>query len=453
MKIFVVDDEDVVRNSLSKVLTKAGHSVKLFANGEDALADFKKEKPELVILDLKLPNKNGLDVLKEIKKTAPTVEVIMVSAFPLIDRAVEAVKSGAADYMIKPFNLADVRLTVSRIEETIRLRGQILHIKEEQRRQFFSQHLIGLDAETNNVYRMAGQVATHESFKILITGEPGVGKEMLARFIHYKSSKGDGPFVTVNCSAIPKELVESALFGYEPGTFGSKRKERKPGYLEDANNGTVFFDEIADLEPAVQVKLLQFLQDYMITEPGSEKLTRLSLNVIGSTNAEVEQIIEQGKFRKDLYFNLNIVRLALPPLRDRGDDVIIFSKYFVEGFNRKMGRRIERITDAAAAKLKSFDWPGNLRELKNVIERAYLLAEGPELDAEHILIMPIEKSAPPQPQVSFITKLEETPMTMKEMNRRYAQTILRRMGGNKSEAARILGISRNRLKRILMGSE
>jgi len=448
LDIFVIDDEELILSSLFKVLTKEGHNVEMFPSGELALEVLADKKPQLALLDLKLPGINGIEVLKRLKTISPATEVVMISAFGTVDRAVEAVKAGASDFLTKPLNLADIRITVSRIEETLRLKNEIVQIKEDQRRQFFAHHLIGQDPLVDEVYRLAGQVASNDNFTVLITGEPGSGKEMLARYIHYKSPCADGPFVPVNCAAIAKQAVETELFGARANMLIGQ--EWPPGYIESANGGTLFLDELHHLDHSVQVKLLRFLQDRAIAKETDAAPRPISVNVIGAANANVDKIVKEGKLREDLYFRINIVQLDLPPLSQRREDIPLFAKYYLDEFNKSMGRRIDRITDAAMEKLKSYKWPGNLRELKNAVERAYLLADGPVLDADHFMI---ESPLSPMKMYSKspLFNMEQFPAPLKEINRRYAQAVLDRLEGNKSETARVLDISRNRLKRILTG--
>jgi len=440
--IFVVDDEPLVAAVLKTALEKSGYRVRVFGDAEQALLQLPVQNPFLVLLDVHLPGINGLEALGRIQKITPQTEVMMISGYATIDVAVEAMKKGAVDFLTKPLQLPEVISRVERSYETHRLRDEVAALRDRQRQEFLARHHIGSGAAMTTVYHMAGQVAKFPNIIALITGASGTGKEMLARYLHFRCPYAQGPFVVVNCAAISPELIESELFGYEAGAFTDALTEGKKGLIERAELGTLFLDEIGELSTPLQVKLLRFLQDRSFTRVGGTKSQHLDCNIISSTNRRLESMVEQGLFRPDLYYRINVIRLHVPSLKERPEDILFFAKAFLSEIAQGMGRIYQGFDERAQQKLIRQEWPGNLRELHNVIERACLLAEGPLLTASDLVIRSGEMIADLGPALDALLPMEQA-MSL------YVRRVLEAVGGNKSEAARLLGISRNRLKRTL----
>jgi two-component system response regulator AtoC len=369
----------------------------------------------------------------------------MVSGFGTVENAVEALKLGAWDFMTKPLNLTKVHSTIENILTQVRLQKEVQQIRSEQESHFLTQHVTGQSPATRECYALARSAADNDRLNILVTGESGTGKEFLARYVHYSSPRHGKPLITVNCSALPKELVESELFGYEKGAFTGASTSGKTGRFELAQEGTLFLDEIGDLHAEAQAKILRFLQEREVQRVGGTQTLRLDVRIIAATNQDLETIIQEGQFREDLYYRLNVMRIHLPPLRKRKEDIPLFAMHFVNVFNREFGKKVLGMMPNLEKILLEYDWPGNIRELRNVIERAVHLARGPYLTEEHLgtenlLARPAAHTTPWKGQ-----------LPLREMEREYAKSVLSSVRGNKSQAAEILGISRARLRRILDG--
>ncbi len=443
--IFVVDDEKFITTLFERALTDAGYTVFTYREAEAALAELPSRRPFLVLLDLHLPGMNGLEALGRIRSVSPETEVVMVSGHGTIDVAVEAIKQGAADFLSKPVQLPEVLLRVSRLDENRRLRNEVTSLRRRRRDEFQSLHYHGPSPAMAKLYHTIDQVAKFPNLIALITGASGTGKEMVARHLHYQGPYADGPFVAINCAAIPTELIEAELFGYAPGSFTDARVEGKRGQLEEADHGTLFLDEIGELNAPTQVKLLRFLQDRTFARLGEATETRrVECNIVCATNRDLPAMIVQGTFREDLYYRINVVHLHVPSLAERKEDILFFAESFLQQIRRTLGRRVLDFDETARARLLAHDWPGNLRELRNVIERACLLANKSLLTAGDLLIRGNE-IAQKQPLLDAL----DDPIPLDEAIRLYVKQVIEKTGQNISEAARLLGISRNRLKRIV----
>jgi len=427
---------------LKRLLTSAGYRVEVFSEAEPALAVLDKRAPFLVILDLQLPGISGMEALQIIKQKQPAMEVVMISGYGTIDAAVEAMKLGAADFLSKPLQLPEVLSRVNRIYETHRLRNEINRLHDRRRAEFMGLHIVSEHPRMHQVYRTLRQVTKFANVVALITGESGTGKEQLAKQLHYQSRFADGPFTAINCAALPEGLVESELFGYEPGSFTGALAEGKVGQLAAAAGGTLFLDEFGDLSAAVQVKLLRFLQERRVTPLGGAESEKIECNILAATNRDPEKMMEEGLLRDDLYYRINVIRFHLPPLRERPDDILFYAGAILKQMNRSMGCRFVEFDKHARRKLLAHNWPGNVRELKNVIERACLLGKGKYITAADLLTKPQESAA-------GLGERLAKPMPLESANSIYVREILDSFGGNKAKTARILEISRNRLKRLL----
>ncbi|MDP8222766.1 MAG: sigma-54 dependent transcriptional regulator [Candidatus Lernaella stagnicola] len=440
--IFVVDDEPMITETLSKLLTQSRYTVHVFHDAESAIVRLAEEKPFLVMLDLQLPGMTGMEALELIREKSPETEVVMISGYGTISRAVEAMKRGAVDFLAKPLQLSEVLSRVSRIHETNSLRHEVARLRSRQKEEFFATLYQSEQPTMATVHHTIRQVSQYPNIVALITGESGTGKEVLARMLHYQSRHAEGAFVAVNCAAIPESLIEAELFGYEPGAFTDALTKGRAGKIQKAAGGTFFLDEIGELAGHVQVKLLRFLQDRVVVPLGGHEGTQIDCNILAATHRDPEAMLAQGLLREDLYYRINVIRLHVPSLRERPEDILAHADAFLDHFNRSMERRFKGFDRDAMEKMTSYGWPGNLRELRNVIERACLLAEGLWITSMDLLTRKEEAAAGPG---SPLAKAMSLDLAM----RIYAKQVLDITKGNKSEAARILNVSRNRLKRIL----
>jgi DNA-binding NtrC family response regulator len=443
--IHIIDDDQLVSGTLERLIVRKGHRALVSHTAEEALRKMADVSPDLILLDLSLPDIDGIEVLKRLQAMNIPSPIIMISGFGTVETAVEALKLGAWDFMTKPLNLTKVHTTIDNILTQVRLQKEVQQIRSDQENHFFSQHIIGQSPATRECYTLARSAADNDRLNVLVTGESGTGKEFLARYVHYSGPRQNKPLVTVNCSALPKELVESELFGYEKGAFTGASASGKTGRFELAQEGTLFLDEIGDLHAEAQAKILRFLQERELQRVGGTQTLQLDVRIIAATNQELENIIQQGQFREDLYYRLNVMRIHLPPLRERKEDIPLFALHFINVFNQEFGRKIRGLMPEVEQKLLDYNWPGNIRELRNVIERAVHLSRGPYLSEEHVKTETVGAfSAPPSHPMG-------AQLPLRDMERGYVRSILSSAKGNKSQAAEILQISRARLRRILNG--
>ena len=445
--IHIIDDDDLVCSTLERMVKKKGHRALISRSAEEALKKIARAVPDLILLDLSLPDRDGLEVLRTLQNMSVRSPIVMVSGYATVETAVEALKLGAWDFLTKPLNLTQVHSAIDNILTQVRLQKEVRQIRSDQESSFHSQHVTGQSPAILESYALARSAAENDRLNVLVTGESGTGKEFLARYIHYTGPRHDKPLVTVNCSAVPRELVESELFGYEKGAFTGASASGKAGRFELAQDGTLFLDEIGDLHAEAQAKILRFLQDRELQRVGGTKTLHLDVRIIAATNQALEVIVNNGRFREDLYYRLNVIRIHLPPLRDRKEDIPLFALHFIHVFNQEFGKKILGLMPNVEEKLTAYDWPGNIRELRNVIERAVHLSRGPYLTEEHLKI-----ASPPTPITppGFPAGIR---LPLRDMEREYVKTVLMSVKGNKSLAAQILGISRARLRRILSGDE
>jgi two-component system response regulator AtoC len=446
--LLIVDDEILTLNNLKKALEKEGYEIYLAESGEKALQVGEKVKPHLILLDLMLPGISGIEVLKRIKEKEPETVVIMMTAYEILEKAVEAMKLGSYDYLLKPFKINDLRNIVRRALETLSLRIRIQeHLQTEKGRYYFGK-IVCESRKMKDAVEMAKRVALSDKTTVLLQGESGTGKELLAKAIHYHSPRAEKPIVDINCAAIPDNLMESELFGYEPGAF-TDAKKRKIGLLEKGDEGTVFFDEIADMSLSIQAKLLRVLEEGTFTRLGGNKQIKVDIRIIAATNKELTKATEEGKFRDDLYYRLNVVPIHMPPLRKRKEDIIPLALSFIREFNHELKRFYKGISHKAAEALMAYPWPGNVREIRNVIERIMSLYSDEEIQF-HYLPLEIRK-----PQKALDKALEEeiapqdSFLTLEELEIKYIEKVLEYTHNNKSQTARILGIHPTSLFRKL----
>ena len=442
-KILVIDDETSILNTIEILLRGEGFQVDVRTSGKDALDAWDQIDPDLVLTDIRMPGVTGMDVLEAVRERDAEVPVILMTAQASLQSAIEAVNQGAFYYLQKPFSNADLVALCRRAGETRVLKRENVALKKEIRRREDGHRIrpIGRTRGFAEVLDLAETVAPTDS-TVLLTGESGTGKEVLARFIHRLSLRADGPFVSVNCGALPENLLESELFGHVKGSFTGAVRD-KDGLLVSARGGTFFLDEIGEMSPALQVKLLRALQEREVVPVGSTRPVDIDVRFIAATNRDLEQEMRRGTFRSDLYYRLNVITMHLPPLRERGDDVPLLAEHFLRDLAGEDGEPLV-IQPEAMDRLKAYDWPGNVRELENALERAVVLAgEGPitlEFLPQRIVEPPAE---------SFVSERAQENPTLEVMEKAYVLWVLQAEGGNKARAAEVLGIDPSTLYRKL----
>jgi len=436
-RILVVDDEEKLRRVIELQLMTAGFDVDKAGSAEEGLK--LAERADLVLTDLKLPGMDGLELLAAIRRQNMQSPVIVMTAFGTIEVAVDAMKAGAADFLMKPFSLDHLMAVVQKALEVRALRDENRQLREELGKRYQFDNIIGRSPVMQEVFATIERVAPSRA-TVLLAGESGVGKDLIARAIHFHSPRRDRPFVKINCTALPENLMESELFGYEKGAF-TGANTTKPGKFEQADTGTVFLDEIGDVPPAIQVKLLRILQEREFERLGSNKTRHIDVRVIAATNQDLRAALEQGTFREDLYYRLNVVPLNIAPLRDRMQDIPFLAEYFLQKYSAEAGNRIQNITAPAMSKLADYHWPGNVRELENVIERSVVMCTGDRLDTADIKL-----DNAPRPRGTANDFSLPPGMTLDQYEQEIIREALKRADGNKSQAARALGLTRNALR-------
>jgi two-component system response regulator PilR (NtrC family) len=439
-RVLVVDDEKSILTLLEEALTQWGYQVTAAGTGAEALAALRTQVFDAALTDVRMPDMSGLDLLREIKKRDESIEVVIMTGYPTINSAVEALKEGAYDYLSKPLILDELRHLMQRLMERRFLRGEVQTLRMRLGEELTVNELIGGAASMVRVKEIIGKVAVTDS-PVLIEGESGTGKELVAAAIHRLSSRAKGPFIPVNCSAIPRDLLESEFFGHVRGAFSGAVADAL-GLFRGANEGTIFLDEIAELPPELQVKLLRVLQEMQVRPVGSTKAYPVDVRVIAATNRNLEQAMKTGSFRQDLFYRLNVIRVTLPPLRERREDIPALVNHFIRRFNKRFRRDVRGVTQDAIAALSAYDFPGNVRELENLIERAFAmgtresltLADLPSLSARPSIAPSIETKAVP---------------TLAEVEKELILRALAVHNNDKEEAARALGISRRTIYRRL----
>jgi len=445
-KILIVDDEERMRRVLQMMLEREGYEVKLAEHGAEALSLLAQEPFDLLITDMRMPEMNGLELLKNIKKIDERIPVIIITAYGTIQNAVEAMKHGAYDYILKPFDMEEMKTIISRALELERLRREREFLREEVWQQYRFEDLIGRSPAMRNIFSQITRIAKTKS-TVLITGESGTGKELVARAIHINSPRANAPFVAINCAALPENLLESELFGHVKGAF-TGAVESHPGKFERADGGTLFLDEVSSMSPALQAKLLRVLETQEFERVGGTNTIKVDVRIIAATNKNLEELIREGKFREDLYFRLNVVPIKIPPLRERREDIPLLVRHFVEKFCKEMGKKIKSISKAAMEALVEYDWPGNVRELQNIIERAVVLSEGDTITVNDLPFRP----EIPTVQIGDLPYKEAKERLISRFERDYFEKLLKETGGNISQAARRAGMDRknfyDKIKRL-----
>ena len=445
-KILIIDDEEFIRENVNRVLRDEGYQVIPAVNGSSALELVTSEEIDLALLDLNLGSENGIDVLKSMKEIDPDLLVIVITGYGSVETAVESLKLGAFHYMKKPFKADALRLIVKLALQTNSLKREVRAIRKGELEFFEKIPMVGVSSALKEIMRQAREVARHSDATVLITGESGTGKELISKSIHHLSERREAPFVEINCASIPVNLLESELFGHEKGAF-TDAGSRKPGLFETANKGTIFLDEVGEMEPAMQAKLLRVLENRTIRRIGGTKSIEVDVRVIAATNRNLKEAIQSGAFREDLYYRLNVFPIHIPSLRERREDVPVLVKFFLEIYSRKFSRDFTTIDPKALELLAGYRWPGNIRELKNAIERICIMHCGPSLLPEHL---PAEMAAGDKAAVYSTVCPEIGELGLEEAVNRFERDIIRsaleRSGGNVLQAAHLLKIPRGTLR-------
>jgi DNA-binding NtrC family response regulator len=440
--LLVADDDPVARDLLTEVLVRDGYRVRAAADGETCLHAAADEPVDLALVDLRMPGLDGLAVLRRLSAIQPGLPVVILTAFGSIDTAIEAIRAGAYDYLSKPFRMEEIRLVVRRALEAQRLLHENRHYREElrERERHRVENLVGQSTPMVAIYKLVARVAGLDT-TVLILGETGTGKEVVARAIHYASTRADRPFVVVDCAALPESLFESELFGHERGAFTGAVTTRR-GLLETAAGGTCLLDEIGELSLPLQGKLLRVLQERTIRRVGGSEPIPVDIRFVAATNRDLRKLVEEGRFREDLYFRLDVVTMTVPPLRERAEDVPLLAQHFLQKYTTITGKAVRGFARETLDLLTRHDWPGNVRELEHAVERAVALASSDLLLPDDVPAE-IGRGAPPAPG------LPRAGMTLEEVRRWYVGKVLEDAGGNKLRAAELLGIDRRTLYRIL----
>ena len=448
-QLLVVEDDAAMRELLNEALVEEGYRVDVAASGRAGIDRVRQGGIDLVVTDVRMPDMDGLDMLAEVRAPAtsnePTVappHVIVVTAFGSIETAKKALKLGAHDYITKPFEIDDLVLAVEKALDERTLRREVARLRKEVARPYEFDNMIGRSAPMEEVFALIRRLST-SAVNVLITGESGTGKELVARALHYHSPRAKKPFVAVNCAAIPDTLLESELFGYKRGAFTDARQDRAGMFLE-AEGGTIFLDEIGDLTPALQAKLLRVLQEREVRPLGATRSEKVDVRVLSATNRDLAQRMGQGVFREDLFYRLNVIEVSLPPLRDRGEDVLPLAQHFLAQAGKRTGKRLRGFEQSALKVLLSYPWPGNVRELENVVERAVALAEGELIGPDDLPAQVRERRSTDVLQGALARNL-----TLADLERDYIYRVLQAEGGNKTRAAQRLGLDRKTLYRKL----
>jgi two-component system, NtrC family, response regulator AtoC len=449
-KILVVDDEKMIRWSLGEALRGWGYEPIEVATAAAALEAFDTEQPIASLLDINLPDGSGLEILRQIRQRQSDAVVIMITANVLVDETIAALRGGAYDFIGKPINLEALQVAIRNGIEANRLRKEVNLFRRERAQQFSFNQIVGESPAMRDMLSMAHKVAESEVSSVLLQGESGTGKDLVAKAIHYHSSRADHPFVAINCAALPSTLIESELFGYEKGAF-TDAKARKEGMFEQAEGGTLFLDEIGELELSLQAKLLRVLEEGSFRRVGGLKDLPLDVRVIAASNRDLKSESEAGRFRADLFYRLSVIQIDIPPLRDRGDDIRVLAEHYMESFRTRLRKNVNTITPEALEAFSDYAWPGNVRELRNVVERAMILE-----DAEAITTKYLPRGLIGDGRLTFETRLDtktKDPMqlpssgvSLEDVEMSLVRQALERSNGNQTKAAELLNISRDQLR-------
>ncbi len=443
--ILIVDDDDVMQETLSDVLRKRGYEVFAVGSGNGALSVIKKNLIDLILLDMKLPDVDGLEILKKVKEFDTEILVIMMTAYSDVQTAVSAMKSGAYHYINKPFEVEELQLLIEKGLETKSLINEVRRLHRQHKVEYQNSHIHGVTLQIKYVKELIEMISKTHKTSVLIQGESGTGKELAANAIHFNSKRSGRPLMKINCSAIPDSLLESELFGYEKGAF-TDAKNTKKGLFELADGGTVFLDEIGDMKPFLQSKILRVLENQTFMRVGGEREIKVDVRIIAATNRDLEGLVKEGFFRKDLYYRLKVMVVDMPPLRERVEDILLLANLFIEENNKEYNKNIKGFSGEAKQLLIQYPWPGNIRELRNVIERGMILTDQEYLTPKQL---PFElRQTEQNTRGKMIPELFEVTeeMSLEDMEKNHISQVLKRLEWNKSKTSKALGISRATLR-------
>ena len=443
--ILIVDDDEVMQETLSDVLKKRGYEIFSAGSGNGALATIKKNVIDLILLDMRLPDIDGLEVLKKIKEFDTEIIVIIMTAYSDVQTAVSSMKSGAYDYINKPFELEELKLLIEKGLETKSLINEVRRLHRQHNEKNQNSHIYGVSPQIHYVKELISMISKTHKTSVLIQGESGTGKELAANAIHYNSKRSDKPLMKINCSAIPDSLLESELFGYDRGAF-TDAKNAKKGLIELADGGTLFLDEIGDMNPFLQSKILRVLEGQTFMRVGGEREIKVDVRIIAATNKDLEAMVREGLFRKDLYYRLKVMVVEMPPLRDRMEDILLLSNLFIEENNKEYNKNIKGFSEEAKKLLIQYSWPGNVRELKNVIERAMILSDQEVIIPKYLPfeLKQAENVSHRNSENQWFAIKED--LSLEKMEEIHLSNVLRKLEWNKSKASKILGVSRATLR-------
>ena len=442
-RILLVEDDREMCRFLSELLTEEGYEVEVVYDGPSALERYKQTGFDITITDLMMPRMKGTELVRHLREIDPDALVLLITAFGSIESAVEAMRAGAFNYLTKPFRTDEILLSISRALEQRGLKIELQRLRREVQGRYGFENIIGKSESMQRIFEIVMHVSDAPA-NILITGESGTGKELIARAIHYNSSHSVGPFLPINCAAIPETLLESELFGSLRGAFTDARRDRK-GLFQEASGGSLFLDEISELPINLQAKLLRVIEDKEVRPIGANRGEKVEVRILAASNRDLNQLVGEGKFRQDLFYRLNVICIDLPPLRERPEDIPLLVEHFVQELSGKTKRPSKGLTEEALAALLNYSWPGNVRELEHTIERALLLGKGNLID---ITDLPPQVLADSRREVSLAEALSKR-YTLKDLELEYVKKVLESTKGNKTEAAQILGVDRTTLYRKL----
>ncbi len=440
IQVLIIEDEKLIRWSLRQKLEQKGYQVTEAERGRTGLDYIESRQFDLIMLDHKLPDVTGLEILRRLRESDQNVVVIMMTAYSRIEDAVEAIKLGAYDYVPKPFQMDLLLLTIEKALETTQLRREVWELRRHLQHEYGFDRIIGKDPSMLRLFDVVNEIAQSSATTVFLRGETGTGKDLFAKVIHYNSDRAPKPFMNITCTAISESLLESELFGHERGAFTDARSQKK-GLFELADGGTVFLDEVGDMPASLQGKLLRFLEDRTFRRVGGTEEIRVDVRILAATNRDIEKAVEEGAFRRDLLYRLNVVPIDLPPLHERGDDLRLLAQYYVANFATEFKKEITKISKTAHDKLSAYHWPGNVRELRNVCERAVLLCKGPTIDADDIVLGRMGPAAT-ETEIQSL-KLPPGGIDFESFERQLLQQALSRAGNNQTKAAKLLKLSRD----------
>lgn len=445
-RILIIDDDELVCRTLHKVLTRYEYEVEYCLEGESAINKVQTFNPDLILLDIYLTSVNGLDILKELQKQFFNIPVIMITGYSDVNIAVRAMKLGAYDFLLKPVDIDQLKLLVEKTFSNINLKAEVDKLQAMVKDDILTKDFFGKSNKIKKILSSVEKLAKSMDTTILIDGESGTGKEMIAKFIHQNSPRAAGPFIQINVSAIPRELAESELFGHEKGAFTGAQQKTKLGKFELANGGTILLDEIGELSQDLQVKLLRVLQEKKFYRVGGEREVNVDVRVLAATNKNLEEEVKKGNFREDLFYRLNVGNINIPPLRERKEDIPVLAYAFLNEFSQKFDKKVKRIEPAAIELLQGYYWKGNIRELRNVLERVTLLLEDDELKERHFQFLIPQGQLNVKQSDEFVLKVPSKGIKIDLVLRKLIEETLRITNGNQVKAAQVLGLSRSKLR-------